>query len=113
MRAEQVISGATRIVVSRSRRLSITRADMIPGMAQAKARQQRDEGAAMQPGAAHDAVHQERRPRHVAEILQQQDEQKQDDDLRQETTTTLPTPEITPFCRKLCSKPSGSMEWTN
>ena len=38
----------------------------------------------MQPGAAHDAVHQERRARHVAEIFQQQDEQEDDDDLRQE-----------------------------
>ena len=35
MRAEQVISGAIMIVVSRSRRLSITRVDMIPGIAQA------------------------------------------------------------------------------
>ena len=38
----------------------------------------------MQAGAAHDAVHQERRARHVAEIFQQQDEQEDDDDLRQE-----------------------------
>lgn len=36
MRAEQVISGATMMVVSRSRLLSITRAAMTPGMAQAK-----------------------------------------------------------------------------
>ncbi len=36
MRAEQVISGATKIVASRSRRLSMTRVDMMPGMAQAK-----------------------------------------------------------------------------
>ena len=36
MRAEQVISGATRMVVSRSRLLSITRVAMMPGMAQAK-----------------------------------------------------------------------------
>ena len=49
-----------------------------------EAGQQRDEGAPVQPGAAHDAVHQERRPRHVAEILQQQDEQEQHQDLRQE-----------------------------
>ena len=47
-------------------------------------RQQRNEGAAVQAGAAHDAVHQERRARHVAEIFQQQDEQEDDDDLRQE-----------------------------
>ena len=38
----------------------------------------------MQPGATHDAVHQERRPRHVSEIFQEQDEQEDDDDLRQE-----------------------------
>ena len=38
----------------------------------------------MQPGAAHDAVHQEGRARHVAEVFQQQDEQEQDEDLRQE-----------------------------
>ena len=49
-----------------------------------KARQQRNEGAAVQPGAAHDAVHQERRARHVAKVFQQQDEQEDDDDLRQE-----------------------------
>ena len=49
-----------------------------------KARQQRDEGAAVQAGAAHDAVHQERRARHVAEVFEQQDEQEQDQDLRQE-----------------------------
>jgi hypothetical protein len=36
MRAEQVISGATRMVVNRSRRLSMTRVAMMPGMAQAK-----------------------------------------------------------------------------
>ncbi len=36
MRAEQVISGATMMVASRSRRLSMTRAAMMPGMAQAK-----------------------------------------------------------------------------
>ena len=36
MLAEKVINGATRMVVSRSRRLSITRAPMMPGMAQAK-----------------------------------------------------------------------------
>ncbi len=36
MRAEQVISGATRMVVSRSRLLSITRVAITPGMAQAK-----------------------------------------------------------------------------
>jgi hypothetical protein len=36
MRAEQVISGAIRIVVRRSRLLSITRVAMMPGMAQAK-----------------------------------------------------------------------------
>ena len=47
-------------------------------------RQQRNEGAAVQAGAAHDAVHQERGARHVAEIFQQQDEQEDDDDLRQE-----------------------------
>ena len=49
-----------------------------------EARQQRNEGAAVQARAAHDAVHQERRARHVAEIFQQQDEQEEDDDLRQE-----------------------------
>ena len=49
-----------------------------------EARQQRNEGAAVQAGAAHDAVHQERRARHVAEVFQQQDEQEQDQDLRQE-----------------------------
>ncbi len=38
----------------------------------------------MQAGAAHDAIHQERRARHVAEILQQQDKQEDDHDLRQE-----------------------------
>ena len=35
MRAEQVVSGATRMVVSRSRFWSITRVAMMPGMAQA------------------------------------------------------------------------------
>ncbi len=35
-RAEQVTSGATRIVVSRSRRFSITRQAMIPGIVQPK-----------------------------------------------------------------------------
>ena len=34
-RALQLMSGATRMVVSRSRRFSITRAAMMPGMAQA------------------------------------------------------------------------------
>ena len=24
-------------------------------------------------------------------------------------TMTLPTPEITPFCRKLCNRPAGSV----
>jgi hypothetical protein len=38
----------------------------------------------VQPGAAHDAVHQEGCARHVAEIFQEQDEQEDDDDLRQE-----------------------------
>ena len=38
----------------------------------------------MQAGAAHDAVHQERGARHVAEVFEQQDEQKQNQDLRQE-----------------------------
>ena len=84
MRAEQVISGATRIVVSRSRGLSMTRVAMMPGMAQAKLDKQRDEGAPVQAGAAHDAVHQEGGARHVAEILQQEDEQEQDQDLGQE-----------------------------
>ena len=28
-------------------------------------------------------------------------------------TTTLPTPEITPFCRKLCSSPAGRVSCTN
>ena len=27
-------------------------------------------------------------------------------------TMTLPTPEITPFCRKLCSSPAGRVSWT-
>ena len=49
-----------------------------------EARQQRDEGAAVQPGAAHDPVHQEGGPGHVAEIFEQQDEQEQRQDLRQE-----------------------------
>ena len=49
-----------------------------------EARQQRNEGAAVQARAAHDAIHQERRARHVAEVFQQQDEQEQDQDLRQE-----------------------------
>jgi hypothetical protein len=44
----------------------------------------RNEGAAVQSGPAHDPVHQERRARHVSEILEQQDEQENDDDLRQE-----------------------------
>ena len=47
-------------------------------------RQQRDEGAAVQAGAAHDPVHQEGRAGHVAEVLQQDDEEEQDQDLRQE-----------------------------
>ena len=72
-----------------------------------EARQQRDEGAAVQAGAAHDAVHQERGARHVAEVFQQQDEEEQDQDLRQEHQT-LPTPEITPSAMKLCSRPAGS-----
>ena len=38
----------------------------------------------MQADAAHDAVHQERGARHVAEVLEQQDEEEQDQDLRQE-----------------------------
>ncbi len=38
----------------------------------------------MQPGAAHDAVHQKCGPRHVAEILEQQNEEEQGQDLRQE-----------------------------
>ena len=49
-----------------------------------KARQQRDESAAMQPDAAHDAIHQERCSRHIAEIFEHQDKEEQDDDLRQE-----------------------------
>ena len=28
-------------------------------------------------------------------------------------TMTLPTPEITPFCRKLCSRPAGRVSCTN
>ena len=28
-------------------------------------------------------------------------------------TMTLPTPEITPFCRKLCNSPAGSVSCTN
>ncbi len=36
MRAEQVISGATRIVARRPRRLEMTRVAMMPGIAQAK-----------------------------------------------------------------------------
>ncbi len=38
----------------------------------------------MQAGAAHDAIHQEGRARHVAQILEQEDEEEQDHDLRQE-----------------------------
>ena len=49
-----------------------------------EARQQRDEGAAGQPDAAHQAVEQEGRARQVARLLEHQDEEEQDQDLRQE-----------------------------
>ena len=42
----------------------------------------------MQARAAHDLVHQERRPGHVAEVFQQDDEEEQDQDLRQEHQNT-------------------------
>ena len=38
----------------------------------------------LQAGARHHPVHQERRPGHVAEVLEQDDEEEQDHDLRQE-----------------------------
>jgi len=67
------------MVVRRSRRLSITRVAMMPGIAQAKLDSSGMKARPWQAGAAHDAVHQERRARHVAEIFQEQDEQEDDD----------------------------------
>jgi hypothetical protein len=46
--------------------------------------EERDEGSAVQAHAAHRAVHQEGRARHVAGALEQAHEEKQDQDLRQE-----------------------------
>ena len=43
-----------------------------------EARWQRNEGAAVQAGAPHDAVHRECCSRHVAEILQKEEEQIED-----------------------------------
>ena len=53
-------------------------------MAQAKLDNSGIKARPCRPGAAHDAVHQECRARHVAEVFQEQDEQEQDQDLRQE-----------------------------
>ena len=56
----------------------------MPGMAQAKLDRRGIKARPCRPAAAHDAVHQESRARHVPEILQEQDEQEQDHDLGQE-----------------------------
>ena len=68
----------------RSRRLSMVRVAMIPGMAHAKRREHRDERAAREPAPAQQAVHQERRAGHVAAVLEDREEAEQDQDLRQE-----------------------------
>ena len=47
-------------------------------------RQHRDEGAAFQPGLGHHPVHQERRPRHVADAFQEREQAEQQHDLRNE-----------------------------
>jgi hypothetical protein len=49
-----------------------------------EAREQRDEGPAVQARATHDAIHQESRARHVAEIFEKKNEQEDDHDLGQE-----------------------------
>ena len=83
-RAEQLISGAMRMVASRSRRFSMTRVAMMPGTAQANDDKQRNKRLAAQPHAGHQPVHQERGPGHVAAVLQERDEEKQNQYLRQE-----------------------------
>ena len=49
-----------------------------------QAREQRDERPSLQARLGHHPVHQERRPRHVPDALQQRDHQEQQGDLRQE-----------------------------
>jgi len=73
MRAEQV-SAARSYRRQPSRRLSITRDAMMPGMAQAKLDSSGMKARRAAPR-AHDAVHQNA-PRHVAEVSEQ-DEQKE------------------------------------
>ena len=82
-RAEQLINGATRIVVSRSRRFSITRVAITPGIAQANDDSSGMNDLPLKPDANHQLVHQIRGPRHVAAIFQHRDEEKQDQNLRQ------------------------------
>jgi hypothetical protein len=62
----------------------MTRVAMMPGMAQAKLESSGMKSPAVQAGAPHDAIHQERGAAHVAEVFKQQNEQEQDQDLRQE-----------------------------
>ena len=72
------------MVVSRSLGLSMVRVAMMPGTAQAKLDEQRNEGASGKAGAVHQFVHEEGGTNHVAARLQQQDEEEEDQDLREE-----------------------------
>ena len=83
-RAEQVISGATMIVASRSRGLAMVRVAMMPGTAQAKLDSSGMKARPDRPTPAHQVVQQERGARQVARIFEQQDEEEEDQDLRQE-----------------------------
>src|SRR6266571_3097074 len=84
MRAEQVISGATRMVASRARRLEMTRVAMMPGMAQAKLDNSGMKARPCSPAPPMIRSIKKGRPSHIAEILEQQDEEEQSQDLRQE-----------------------------
>ena len=83
-RAEQVISGATRIVARRSRGSWMERVAMMPGIAQAKLDSSGMNERPDRPADGHHPVEQEGRARQVAGFLQRQDEGEQDQDLRQE-----------------------------
>ena len=83
-RALQLMNGAMRIVASRSFRLSIVRVAIMPGMAQAKELSSGMKLLPCSPTRDSKPVHQERRPRQVAAILQYRQEQEQQRDLRHE-----------------------------
>ena len=76
MRAEQVISGVMRMVTSRSRGFSMTRADMMAGIAQACAESIGTNALPGRPKPPHDLVHHKRRARQVAGVFQQRQREK-------------------------------------